>query len=334
MATIEKRGPYQYRAKIRKKGFEAVTKTFDFKKDAVDWARDVEAKMRRGTYFSTKEAESTTLTEALDRYEKEISSKKKSFAMEAYRINAWKKHSLSSRSLATLRGTDFAKYRDERLAKGKAPNTIRLELAVISHLFTIARKEWGIENLNNPIKAIRMPSPGKARNRRLVDDEEERLLNACRESRSTGLLDVVILALETAMRQSEILGIKWPNVDLNKRVVYLPETKNGTTRDVPLSPRAIEILAQRNKIRRIATDKVFFEWKDASSFKHTWIRAVLAAGIEDLHFHDLRHEATSRFFEKGLNIMEVAAITGHKDLKMLKRYTHLKAEDLARKLAL
>ncbi len=274
-----------------------------------------------------------TLEAALDRYEQEVSSKKKSHEMEKYRIERWKKGSLSGRFLNSLKGYDFAKYRDERLAEGKAPNTIRLELAIISHLFTIAQKEWGIDTLNNPVKAIRLPSPGKARERRLSNREEEILLSACQASRSTGLADVAILALETAMRQAEILGIEWANVDLLKRVVHLPETKNGTSRDVPLSPRALEVLNKRKKIVRINTDKVFYNWKTANSFKHTWIRAVKKAGIEDLHFHDLRHEATSHFFEKGLNIMEVAAITGHKDLKMLKRYTHLRATDLAKKLA-
>jgi len=327
MATIEKRGPYQYRAKVRKKGFKTVTKTFDYKKDAETWARKTESEMERGVFICTKEAENTTLGEALERYAREISVDKKSKEMELYRIAAWKQQPLACRSLATLRGADFADYRDERLKAGKAGSTIRLELAIISHLFTIARKEWGMESLMNPIQAIRLPRPSKARDRRLVGDEEERLLAACDESRSSGLKDVVILALETAMRQAELLGIEWQHV--HKSFVHLPDTKNGTSRNVPLSPAAIAILKKRSKVRKIDDNRVFHEWKSPNGFKHTWARAAKRAGIEDLRFHDLRHEATTRLFEKGLSDDKVRAITGHKTAQMLMRYTHLRAEDLA-----
>ncbi|MDH3392467.1 MAG: site-specific integrase [Desulfobulbaceae bacterium] len=332
MATVEKRGPYQYRAKVRKKGFQSVTKTFEYKKDAETWARQQESEMERGAFICAKEAENTILAEALDRYSREITVEKKGKDMELYRIKTWKKHPLAERSLSSLRGSDFASYRDERLKAGRAGNTIRLELAIISHLFTIARKEWGMESLANPIQAIRLPKVSKARDRRLVGDEEERLFKACEQSRSKGLKDAVLLAIETAMRQAELLGIEWQHVNLQRRFIHLPETKNGTSRDVPLSPKAIEILERRGKVRKIDDDRVFSEWKSPNNFKHTWSRAVKRAELEDFRFHDLRHEATSRFFEKGLRIEMVRAITGHKTLQMLMRYTHLRAEDIAEML--
>lgn len=331
MATFEKRGPSQWRAKVRKKGFSAQTDTFETRKEAEAWAKKVESEMDQGLFVSSKEAQRTTLGEALERYAKEVSAAKKSVDMELCRIRKWREHPLALRSLASLRGMDFAKYRDERLAAGKAANTIRLELAIVSHLFTIAKKEWGMESLANPVQAIRLPAPGRARSRRLVGDEEERLLAACDTSRSSALKDLVVLALETAMRQGELLSLRWSNVDLQGTAAHLPETKNGESRDVPLSTRAIEML--RRRPRSLKDDRVFFEWRAASGLKHTWSRAVQRAGIDDLHFHDLRHEATSRLFEKpGFGIMEVAAITGHKTLTMLKRYTHLRVEDLAAKL--
>ena len=111
--------------------------------------------------------------------------------------------------------------------------------------------------------------------------------------------------------------------------MHLPDTKNGDSRDVPLSPQALELL--KDLPRNIRGDQVVFPLH-FEALKSSWRRACCSAGIIDLRFHDLRHEATSRFFEKGLNVMEVAAITGHKDLRMLQRYTHLRAEDLALKL--
>ena len=137
--------------------------------------------------------------------------------------------------------------------------------------------------------------------------------------------EIVTLVLFGAMSISNC----WENVYFGKRFVHLPDTKNGDSRDVPLSPMALELL--RDLPRNIRSDQVVFPLH-FEALKSAWRRACCRAGISDLRFHDLRHEATSRFFEKGLNVMEVAAITGHKDLRMLQRYTHLRAEDLALKL--
>ena len=138
---------------------------------------------------------------------------------------------------------------------------------------------------------------------------------------------LVAIAIETGTRRGELLGLLWQNVDLDKRTAFLPLTKNGTSRTIPLSLKAIEIL---QSLPRDISGVVFPVSKTA--LRGLWLRACKRAKIKDFRFHDLRHEATSRFFEKGLNVMEVAAITGHKDLRMLQRYTHLRAEDLAVKL--
>ena len=140
---------------------------------------------------------------------------------------------------------------------------------------------------------------------------------------------VVLFAIEKGMRRGEILSLTWENVHLVKRYVLLPDAKNGDSRDGPLSPQALELLGSLP--RNIRSDQKVFPLH-YEALKSAWRRACSRAGIIDLRFHDLRHEATSRFFEKGLNVMEVAAITGHKDLRMLQRYTHLRAEDLALKL--
>jgi integrase len=193
----------------------------------------------------------------------------------------------------------------------------------------VARNEWGIY-VHNPARDIKLPLGGRQRDRRLQPGEEARLFTACREARNRWLLPLVQLALETAMRQGELLRLRWEHIDLNRRTAHLPVTKNGEARTVPLSSTAVAVLRALPRalhgdvLRGVTTEAV----------KRSYMRATRRAGIEDLRFHDLRHEATTRLFEKGLNIMEVASITGHKDLRMLRRYTHLKAEDLALKLGL
>lgn len=220
-------------------------------------------------------------------------------------------------------GADIAAYRDKR-GHYVAAATVGRELAVISHIFNVARKEWGMESLSNPVEAVRKPKLPKSRDRRLEPGELDRLLEA---TESLELGTIVLLAVETAMRRSEIAGLLRKNVNLLKRTLILTDTKNGESRTVPLSSRAVELLSSMPT--RIS-GRVFGMAPD--SITQAFDRACEHAGIDDLRFHDLRHEAASRLFEKGLNPMEVASITGHKTLQMLKRYTHLRAEDLAKKL--
>ena len=226
----------------------------------------------------------------------------------------------------------MARYRDERLQKVTA-GSVRRELTILSHLFEVSRKEWGIF-VHNPVRDITLPPNNRARDRRLQDTEDEsdteesRLLVACRRCRNPYLLPIVQFALETAMRQSEIVRLRWQHVNLKRRTVFLPDTKNGESRTVPLSSVAVDVL---KALPRSINGEVF-PGVTTESIKKAFIRAVRHAGIEDLHFHDLRHEATTRLFEQGLSILEVSSITGHRDLQMLRRYTHLRAEDLAKKL--
>ncbi|TXI95439.1 MAG: site-specific integrase, partial [Burkholderiaceae bacterium] len=164
--------------------------------------------------------------------------------------------------------------------------------------------------------------------RRLRADEETRLLTAIdSKTNNPWLKPIVIFAIETGMRRSEILSLEWANVDPTRRVARLLDTKNGEGRSVPLSARAVQVL---EVLPRSIDGQVFPV--SAESVKLAFVRAVKRAGISDLHFHDLRHEAVSRLFEKGLNVMEVASISGHKTLQMLKRYTHLNVSDLLVKI--
>ena len=250
MAYFQKRSG-SWRAIVKRKGFERITRTFDTKAEAEIWAATLESEMGRGVFVSQKEAESTTLEESLDRYEREISSSKKGHLQEKKRIRTWKSHPLAKRFLASIQGKDIAAWRDARIKSGSSANTVRLDLAIISHLFEIARKEWGMEGLKNPVKSIRLPSPPSGRDRRLQPGELEKLLECLSEEMG----QVVRFALETAMRRGELAGMTWDMVDLKKRTVTLPETKtkNGQKRIVPLSSIAVTILKgppKRQKDRR------------------------------------------------------------------------------------
>ena len=328
MAMIRKRGDFQYQAVIRRKGWPVESKTFFTEKDAEKWARGVEHEMDRGIFVSRYEAENTTLYEALERYAKEVSILKKSYARELVRIRNLQGKQFASRFLATLKGSNFASFRDLRRAEGLAENTVRLDLALISHLFTIARREWGMEGLTNPIKNIAMPSGSNERTRRLVGNEQELILNDLKNCRNPYILQATLFALETACRQGEVLRLTWENIDFNQKTAFIDKTKNGESRTIPLSPRALSAVTQLPRpIKNGCVFKV-----SANGLSRAFKRSCKKYKLENLKFHDLRHEATSQLFEKGLNPMEAATITGHKTLQMLKRYTHLRPTDLAKKL--
>ena len=308
------------------KGPALQTKTFETRALAEQWARAIEVEMDKGVFVSRAEAESTTLKELLERYLDEITPLKKGAASETNRLRALMRLPLARRFVAGIRGMDIARFRDERLQK-VTPSTVKRDLVLLGHAFEVARKEWGI-HFHNPVRDIKLPSENRPRDRRLQAGEETRLQDACRKARNPWLLPAVQLALETAMRQGELISLRWEHIDLNRCTAHLPDTKNGESRTVPLSTTAIRVLRALPR----SLHGQAFPGVTTEAIKRAYIRAVRRAGIENLRFHDLRHEATTRLFEKGLNIMEVASITGHKDLRMLQRYTHLKAEDLALKL--
>lgn len=357
MATIRKKGEYQWHVQIRRKGYDPQTKTFNTRIEAETWARAVENEMDRGIFVSRAEAESTTLKEALERYQREVTPRKRGAEQEKYRIRALLAHKLAKRSLAGVRGAEVAKFRDERIADGIAPSTIMKDLALLSHLFETARKEWCIE-VENPVKKITKPKVDNARERRLSPEEERYLLAALDDPgdavrikdgdrRNVWTSKIARFAIETAMRQGEILALDWRHVDLERRVAHLPETKNGTTRDVPMSSAAVALLRGDDEVVKLRRGKVFPT--TASALKQSFTRAVargrrnylsdckeadsdpLDGFLEDLTFHDLRHVATVRLAER-LQMHELMRVTGHKDTRMLARYYHPRAEDLAKKL--
>ncbi|MBU9819878.1 site-specific integrase [Rahnella sp. BCC 1045] len=273
------------------------------------------------------------LGKALEKYYSTVSIHKRGQLQEFYRVNVIRRMPLAQKYMDEITTVDIAEYRDTRLTsisprtgRTVSANTVRLEMALLSAMYNIARVEWGT-CISNPVEHVRKPPVSGGRTRRLISSEERRIVRALK-AKNPQLLAIFYLALETAMRQGEILSLAWEYIDLHLGVAHLPMTKNGSSRDVPLSSKARQVLREFCGPSHGAV----FSYT-SNGFKSAWRITLEELGIDDLHFHDLRHEAVSRLFELGtLNVMEVAAISGHKSMNMLKRYTHLRATHLVSKL--
>jgi integrase len=327
MATIRKRGT-KWQVQVRREGFKPVSKSFTLKSDAEEWARLKENQAdRRDFKFDLKKLDQISWGELLVRYRDTIVTQKKSCASETAHINAYLKREVKTANLklSQIEPYHFSEYRDKRLKTVK-PSTLCREFGIFHNAFEIARTEWGIPVPINPISVINKPKASKGRDRRLEPHELEAICKAAKATHNVLILPIILFALETGMRRGEILAMRWVDIDFNVRTLSIPITKNGHSRTIPLTGEAVRILQEvRNEDIKVFPIT-------ANSLRMAWDRLVIRAKIEDLHFHDLRHEAISRFFEKGLSVPEVALISGHRDFRMLFRYTHLRAEDLVRKL--
>ncbi len=368
-----------YKAQVRRKGYEAATETFDTKAKAQRWIRATEAEMDAGRFVSRKEAEKTTLLAAFQRYEETVTPHKGGAVQERSVIRKFCAHKLALRSMASLTASDFIALRDEWKNEGLASATIGRRLAVVSNLFTVCRKEWGFAGLYNVLDDVSKPVVRNDRERLVRagddlvphhvgikgfndddgsrgenddgDDEEPRhraaIVNEVERiaavTRSWYLPPAMRFAVETAMRRGEISGLQWANVSLSEGLAYLPKTKNGYPRMVPLSHKARAILVG---LPKTSNGRVFP--LRADSLTRAFSRALLRArmGYEEqckgrneqpdksfligLRFHDLRHEAITRL-AKLFQFGELAKITGHRTPKMLMRYYHPNAADFAKR---
>jgi integrase len=326
MATVTKRAT-GYQVQIRRKGYPNVSRMFDTKRDAEAWARQQESEMDRAVFVDRSEAERTTLADLLQRYLREVTPTKKSAVTEQGRIERLlKQEALCKYRLSALTPQLVAEFRDRRRSQVSGSSTNR-DLSIISHTINTAIREWSIP-LTNPVSLIRKPKENAARERRFHPGELDRLMRAIEaKSSNPWLAPIITFAIETGMRRGEMLSLRWSDVNLERRVLRLVDTKNGEGRSVPLTTRATGLLYVLPK----SIDGRVFP-TSAQALEQAFRRAVVRAEINDLHFHDLRHEAVSRLFEKGLNVMEVASISGHKTIQMLKRYTHLSSDQLLAKI--
>ncbi len=343
MATIRKR-TNSYHAQVRTKGFASVTKSFKLLSDAKRWANSIEADQAKGIFVDDTEAAKITLLSTLDRYEADQERLgRRSIRVLKSQLNLIRQSNLAPLTLNNVTPKAIIQFKQARMATGIKATTCIKDLKMLRAMFEYIQKEWSIAlPKGNPVDLVSMPKhqDPTSRARRLEGDEEKRLLEELyKHSYETAL--IVRFALATGMRRGEILNVEFGHLENKKDVLRIPVTKTDNPRTIPISKETDSIIRERvNQIcagpfpnlpgHLFDTYPLFHLKPDSVSC--AFYRACKTLGIQNLTFHDLRHEAISRLFEKGLDMMEVSAISGHKDLKMLQRYTHLKPESLLIKL--
>ena len=339
MATIEKRstsdGKTTYRVKVRIRGFASESETFERLTDARAWARDTESNMKAGRHFG--QSKRHTFNELAHEHQPD--------AKNVARLNYWRKVFGPDR-LDTVTSDRIEKQRDKLLAEettrfatpatgdpdkdAKRPRakrdgaTVNRFIAALSVCMTHGVRLRWIEK--NPCELVTKPKENRGRVRFLSDDERIRLLNACRGHPDLYL--AVVLSLTTGARQSEIMTLRWGQMDFGRQVITLHETKNGERRALPLVGEAFTLLQARAKVRNLKDDRIFpptARAKKAANLdlRAPWESAVQAAGLTDFHWHDLRHTAASYLAMSGVSLVEIAKVLGHRTLAMVARYSHL-----------
>lgn len=335
LATIETRkqqdGSISYRAKVRLKGFPTQTATFERKTDAKDWAKQTEVAIREGRYFKTAESKKHTLAELIDRYlgELKIRNPKRQGQVKPYL--EWWKEAIGPYALSEV-GKALLIEQRTRLSTEAGRNipqrsnaTVNRYMATLSHAFSIAVNEWEWLHEHPMRKIAKLPEP-RGRIRFLDDKERAALLQACQASEGEHLYLLVVLALSTGARHGELINLRWRDVDMQRKVIVLHDTKNKERRVLPLAHHALELMEARRKVRNIASDLVFPSPENPMKpwlSRTSWLTALKVAKIQDFRFHDLRHSAASYLAMNGATLAEIAEVLGHKTLSMVKRYSHL-----------
>ena len=323
MGSIRKRN-HQWNAQVRIKGWQPLSKTFQTKRQAQQWIQETETAIR-SKELGIAERPNLTLAEACELYTRTISANHKGHHIEAYRLAK-----IASAAIGTLQLHCIERHHIQAHfeARGQvvSPSTLRREFLLLKRLLTVAIEQWNTPIKSHPMQHLHAPPNAHNRTRRVSKTEWKAILEAANQQRNPLVPAVIQFAYETGMRRSEILNLRPSDIDLDMQTALLHDTKNGTPRTVPLSPEAIRIV-QRHL--QDCQDCVFNISPNA--IRQAWQRILRKTGIQNLRFHDLRHEAVSRFFEMGMTIAEVQVISGHQDIRQLFRYTHLKASTIAEK---
>lgn len=323
MAAIRKRNG-KYQVQVRRQGSSPIAKSFIKLTDAREWARMMEVSADRQELAPRRsELAAITLADLITRYRDNETPRKKGATTERIMLNAFLRHAISRKPLSSLTQSDFAAYRDERLAAVK-PASIRRQLMTVRAVLSKAMTDWNVPLRNNPMAGLKLPAQENKRQRRLSPKEWERIMRAERQDTNPLTLLIARFCLETAMRRGEVLALKWLDVDLERSTAIIREAKSGEGRVVPLTQGAVHVLLEVADLpastSKAATDPVFPI--TTITLHASWRGLVSRAGIVDLRFHDLRHEAISRLFELGLTAPEVATISGHRTVAQLFRYAH------------
>lgn len=341
MATIEKRvdstGCTTYRVKVRVKGYSPETASFQRRTDAKHWASNIESAMREGRHFNKPESRVRTLSESIERYQKEALPNLKDQSSRTYHL-AWWANEIGFKVLGDIRASTISECREKLRQspsdfgrhKGqiRSETTVNRYLASLSALLSIAVREWDwLES--NPCKNVKRGKEPRGRVRFLSDKERIDLLEGCENSKLLELKIIVLLAMTTGARRGEIMNLRWRHMDLKSNKMTLVETKNGDTRSVPLVNPALKEIQYWTKIRSIDEDSYVFPGRTDITrnkpidFDKAWREALFISGVTDFRFHDLRHTAASYLAMNGAGIREIGDILGHKSLAMVQRYSHL-----------
>lgn len=346
MASIRRRGN-RWHVQVRRKDHPPICKAFAQRKDAEVWGRDTERKLDRGEEPG-EPAAVHTVAELLRRYANVVSPTKRGGEVEQVRLKAMVRHSIGKVMAGKLTTAALATWRDERLHTVSGSTVVR-ELGLLHRVMVTASHEWGVQVPLSVFQFVNKPKQGQGRVRRLPAQAADALLAACAGSSNPFLAPAVTLALETGMRRGEIVALQWSAIDFTTGLICIGEAKNGHSRLIPMTERARSVLTalqDAEKARPVdATGSAIHQ-----AFEHARERAKKALqahatggqdvaqrraleALQGLRFHDLRHEAISRFFEKGLTMVEAAEVSGHRTLAMLKRYAHADVERIAQKLS-
>ena len=335
MATISKRkakdGSVSHSVKIRLKGYPAQSATFKRLTDARKWAQATEASIREGRHFKTAEAKKHTLSDLIKRYKETVlPTKSQSMIRDQSQQLSWWNDKIGCYLLSDLTTALISETKDvlattkSRYGKLKSPATVNRYLAALSHVCSIASKEWGwLED--NPVLKVTKAKEAKPKVRFLSEDELPNLLSVCKNYPDSYLYLVVFLALSTGARKMEILGLSWNDVNLSRNVMVLHDTKNKEIRLLPLVGKARQLMTEHSKTKRSDTNFVFpsKNGKNPMDIRASWNNALKEANIENFRFHDLRHTAASYLAMNGATSTDVAEVLGHKSIAMAKRYSHL-----------
>jgi len=326
MASIKQRGERQWRVQVRRKGHKPVYRTFDTYADAKKWADELEGRISGETYIDRSEAKATKLRELLTQYQDEITPSKKGADRERYRIGQWLREEMADWSVLSVLPKDIAEWRRKQEAAGKAPSTVNNAINLLSSVYRTAISEWGYP-ISNPCQGVRRVKANAAREAHLTEAEEAILLEAC--ARPAWLRPLVTLAIETGMRQGELLSLRWASIFEDH--AFLPTTKNGEARRVPLSQRARDTLADWKKAQGGGDAPFQIVRKTVDMGFKAAVATATANGAPRVTFHDLRHVAATRLAQR-LTPLELARVLGHKTMTMVLRYYNPKAAELAAKI--
>ena len=360
MAVIRERvsatGTKSYHVQVRIKGFPPQTKTFASKTMAKQWAAMVETELKAGRYLPRVVAERHTVAELIDRYRKEVLPQKKAKFIRDQTVHLdWWETKLGRYNLAELNSNLIAQARNalstepygkagsKTVAKDRvrAPATVVRFMGALSHALNTAVNEWGWMD-KSPMVGVKKPKVDNERRRFLSDDEIQRVLVSAKESENRFLYTVVLLALSTGMRQSEIMTLRWRNVlvedGANMGLLVMEKTKNGDARTSPLAEDAFTaVMALRDKViknnaGRVPASQLLFPSDTVENkpveIRKAWETCRKRAELDDFRFHDLRHTAGSLLAMSGASTREIAEVLGHKTMAMAKRYSHLTQKHL------